>query len=317
MYRLKGIDKKWQHLKSGNRASYTNIRPGKYIFEVKGTNSDGIWNPQKTRLNITIVPPFWNRAWFRIILGLAFAGILVAIVFGIRRKERGRTELNRQMADLKLQALRARMNPHFIFNTINSIQYFISENANQEAYFYLSKFSKLLRTTLNVSEMAAVPLHQEMEILDLYLTLQKLRFEDKLNYKLQVGENIDTNHTLIPSMLIQPYVENAIEHGIPFARQQGLVQVDIKRNGVALICDITDDGIGINQALREKQKEPTGYRSQGMQLTRERLNIINQSSSSDIDVRITDLSDVDPNQHGTRVTLRIPFTLSESGASHA
>jgi len=307
MYRLIGINKNWVRLKKGHSASYTNIEPGNYAFEVKGSNSNGVWNEKKTVLLVSIIPPFWQTSWFRIGGIFLFLGMVGGLIYYIRHKEKRRTELNKKISELKLQSLRSRMNPHFIFNTINAIQYFISENASKEAYFYLSKFSKLLRSTLNSSEMSVIPLSKELEILDLYFALQKLRYEDKLEYTINVPSDINTGKTGIPSMLIQPYIENAIEHGIPFSKQSGMISVLITRQNNSLICTVEDDGIGIKQSLKDKDETSSDYPSKGMQLTRERLRIINESISQKIDVEIADLSDLNPQAHGTRVTIHIPY----------
>ena len=306
-YRLLDIDDSWRNLRDGHIASYTNIHPGTYRFELVGSNSNGIWNEHPTLLHIFITPPFWQATWFRIIIIVLLIGVVFSLIYYIRFKEKRRTELNQKISELRLQALRSRMNPHFIFNTINAIQYFISENASKEAYFYLSKFSKLLRSTLNSSELSVIPLSKELEILDLYFALQKLRYEDKLEYSITVQPEIESAKTGIPSMLIQPYIENAIVHGIPFTRQSGHISVLLTRHNNALICTIEDNGIGIKQSLKDKNETTNDYPSKGMQLTRERLRIINESISQKIDVKIIDLSDLEPKTHGTKVTIHIPY----------
>jgi len=305
-YRLKGIDRSWVHLKNIHSVSYTNVPPGNYIFEVMGSNSHGVWNSKKSRLKITIVPPFWRTTWFMVLLGFLFLTTILFIIYSIKRREKRKTELNKKISELKLQALRSRMNPHFIFNTINAIQFFISENAQENAYFYLSQFSKLLRTTLNISDKAVIPLEVELDILELYLSLQKLRYENKLNYSIKVQKEIERSKIAIPSMLIQPYIENAIEHGIPFTKRKGHIKIRIQKNTHSLICIVKDDGIGINQSIKNKLNK-TEHNSKGMQLTRERLRIVNESISQNIDVKITDLNDVWPDQHGTKVIINIPF----------
>jgi len=307
LYRLSRVDKDWMLLKNGHSASYTNVPPGKYLFEVKGSNSSGYWNDETAALEIIIKPPFWLTAWFKMIIGLFVVIAIASIVIFIQDKEKKRSRLNKQISELKLQALRARMNPHFIFNTINSIQYLISENDQESAYFYLSKFSKLLRLTLHLSEESSVPLQEELDMLNLYLEMQELRFENRFKFSIEIDNKINVKKVKVPTMIIQPYVENAIEHGLSENGRTGNIQIKLEKKKDLLVCHILDDGIGYNKSLQLKKQNNTAHKSKGMQLTKERLRIINHAREKDIDVAVIDLHDSGLAGSGTQVTIHIPI----------
>lgn len=303
-YFLDGFNRDWVFNGSKNVASYTNLDPGSYVFRVRGSNSDGIWNEDDLAIRLTIEPPLWQTWWFR---SLEFLLILTApllIILYIRRREKKKTDINKKIAELKLQALRAQMNPHFIFNTINSIQYFISCNDQKSAFLYLSKFSKLMRQTLENSEHTHISLKSEIDSLRLYMDLQKLRFENKFDYVFQIASKIDTHSYEIPPMLLQPYIENAINHGFNTIKENGLIEISIMAEKNMLICKIDDNGIGINKA--RARKKATNHHSSGMRLTRERVEILNYEQDSDVSVSVVDLAEIDPERTGTRVIIYLP-----------
>jgi hypothetical protein len=306
-FKLEGVDPGWSLASNKNYASYTNLDPGSYTFRVKGSNNDGIWNETGRNLFIRIQPPFWMSWWFRLMVIVASLVIITAVIFDIRQRAERKTRLNKRIAELKLQALRAQMNPHFIFNTINAIQYFITFNDQKSAYSYLSLFSKLLRMTLDNSEKSTIPISDEIMRLKLYLELQLLRFDDMFAYTIQVDKSIDQHNLEIPPMLIQPYVENAIKHGISSLDRQGRIDVSMNMNGSFLICEITDNGIGINKSIQEKQQNHHNHHaSMAMRVTEERLDIINAAHKNNLTVDITDLSETGSGLCGTKVIIHIP-----------
>ena len=305
-YKLEGVNDRWMHTKNENFASYTNIDPGKYVFKVRGTNSDGVWNMEGDELGIIIKPPFWMSWWFRSLIITMVTFALAGTVYLIIKREKQKTAINKKISELKLQALQAQMNPHFIFNTINAIQYFISKNDNESAYFYLTKFSRLLRRTLENSENMSIPLAEELETLTLYMELQLLRYGNKFSYHIDVGSEIDTQLTEIPSMILQPYIENAIQHGLNSKRKGGKLDIQLKQNNGTLVCVIQDNGVGIKKSLSLKKTKGTDHTSSGMKLTEERLEIISTAHKENIDVTIEDLSELNEKENGTRVILKIP-----------
>ena len=305
-YKLEGMNDRWIHCGNENFANYTNLSPGKYTFRVRGTNSDGVWNMEGAELNIVIRPPFWMTWWFRSLIGFVVLGLLSGAVIMVIRRERQKTIINQRISELRLQALRAQMNPHFIFNTINSIQYFISKKDEDSAYFYLTKFSKLLRRTLENSEKSTIQLAEEIENLKLYLELQLLRYGDKFTYEINVDKGVDLNSVEIPGMILQPYIENSIQHGFVKNIKYGKIIISIKLEKDLLVCTVDDNGIGFKSALKTKSLKNPKHSSSGMKLTHERLDILNRAHKNTIDVSVQDFGEIDPKQNGTRVTIHIP-----------
>ncbi|PSR14985.1 MAG: hypothetical protein DA408_09140 [Bacteroidetes bacterium] len=212
---------------------------------------------------------------------------------------------------LQLKALRAQMNPHFIYNALNSIQNFITSNDPATASRYLAKFAKLMRQSLEYSDEEIISLEKELEFLEDYLYInEKLRFEDRLSYRIIVDDDIEEDILGVPTMIVQPYVENALEHGLR-SRKDGLVTVHFKFwDDDTICCVVEDNGIGRQQALARQQKDPNreNYRSRGTQITEKRLELLRQSNEHEVMVRTIDLySPTDGTPSGTRVEIMIPI----------
>ena len=197
------------------------------------------------------------------------------------------------------------MNPHFIFNTLNSIQNFISKNESKDASIYLSKFAKLMRATLANTKRQRISLKDEIETLTLYLELEQLRLNNKFSYEILVDETIDTQYEQIPSMLIQPYVENAIWHGISHKEGNGIIRIQfLPENEHLLKCVVEDNGIGRENAIKLKQN--TTSPSFGMNITKERVELLNSLNGNQLSVKINDLK-INNQPTGTRVELYVPI----------
>lgn len=308
-YKLEGFHRDWISSGNQNYATFTNLAPGRYTFRVKGSNGDGVWNESGAQVHFTVLPPFWQTWWFRSLCVLLSASFVVGIIAYMRNKERQKAELSRRFAELKLQALRAQMNPHFVFNTINSIQYFISSDERTSAFEYLSKFSKLMRKMLENAEKSTVPLADELDSLRLYLQLESLRFEGKFEYAIHVDPGLDLHNTEVPTMLIQPFVENAIQHGLKFKRSHGYLDIRLHLVGQAIECLIEDNGIGIQKSLRLKSRQDNGHRSAGIKVTRQRLQTLNALKRNGKAIEIIDLSDAGSSRQGTRVKIIIPLNF--------
>lgn len=223
-----------------------------------------------------------------------------------------------RVASLQLRALRAQMNPHFMFNALNAIQGLITSGRNNEAESYLAKFAKMMRHTLEYSDLEVVALEQEIEFLERYLDInRKLRFRERLHYQIIPPRGVDLTDLNVPTMILQPFVENAIEHGIR-PRQEGNLRIEFQltENGQMLRCVIEDDGVGYNKG-KEKQKEGAAFqshRSRGMDITRERLNLLHQLQKHEATdfIRIQDLGDLTQGERsGTRVEVLLPVLESE------
>jgi len=307
-YRLSGVDLDWVY-SSMNSVSYTMLPPGEYVFEVSAMSKEGIWSEEPASTKFTIEPHYYDTTWFR----LTMLGIIILMIgffvflytSGIRKKEEEKAKVNQRIADLELMALRAQMNPHFMFNTLSSIQHFVSANNTEEALRYLSKFAKLMRVVLDNSKRKEITINDEINALKLYLDLEKLRFKNKFDYSIEIGEGIDPSYDEIPSMLIQPYLENAILHGINNKREPGFIKIKIELKDETIICCIEDDGVGRKKSAEMQKNRSKEHKSQGMNITRDRLSIINRVNNSELNVEIEDVSTGE--NTGTRVKIYIPF----------
>ncbi|WP_460962573.1 two-component regulator propeller domain-containing protein [Spirosoma litoris] len=311
-YQLTGVDKGWVYCGARRFVSYTNLDSGTYTFRVKASNNDGVWNEQGAHLHITIQSPFWQTWWFRGLMFLLTLGLIyMALQYRIRQvkhQEAQKTAFNKQLAAMEMQALRAQMNPHFIFNSLNSINRFIMKNESEKASDYLSKFSKLIRLILHHSSMPVVTLESELESLQLYLTLESLRFDNQFTFSIQIGKEVEPAYTELPPMIIQPYVENAIWHGLMHKEGGGCITINWHVEKDVLICTIEDNGIGRKKSAELKSKSATRTKSMGMQITSNRLKLSQLLDGRQPTVHIRDLVDPDGEPAGTSVTVRIPIS---------
>jgi LytS/YehU family sensor histidine kinase len=214
---------------------------------------------------------------------------------------------------LEIKALRSQMNPHFIFNALNSIQFFVFNKDVDTANLYISKFSKLLRLVLNSSESPWIPLGEEIEIIQLYLDIEALRFGDELTYKIEVDDALDDiDDMLIPSMIIQPFIENSIKHGLSSKEGAKTIRIIMtKVNDESFICSISDNGIGRNLSnqIKDQQQKLEFHKSMGMKLIEDRLNIISGQKTLN-NIQIMDMFDAKGLASGTRVDILFPIKLN-------
>ena len=216
------------------------------------------------------------------------------------------SDFKNQLARAETKALRAQMNPHFIFNSLNSINNFVTDQKHEIASDYLLRFSKLIRLILDNSRSETIPLDKELETLQLYVQLESIRFDDHFKYMVNIAENTNTGSIMIPPMLLQPFIENAIWHGLMQKRAKGTITVDIREEEEKFLhVSITDDGIGREKSAEMKSK-PATHRSHGLKVTSERIDIMNKLNSTGAEVRIIDLKDGQGIALGTRVELIIP-----------
>lgn len=197
------------------------------------------------------------------------------------------------------------MNPHFIFNTLNSIQMYISRHDFKESNRYISNFSRLIRMVLNHSEKPVITLRDELEMLILYIGLEQIRFENQFDYSINVDEELDCDK--IPPMLLQPFIENAIWHGLMKKSEKGKIEVDLKLKNDILYCSIQDNGIGRTAALKIKAERKIQNKSIGMRVTKDRLSIMYNEKYNNMDVEIVDLYDGNNNPIGTKIIIKIPL----------
>ncbi|MFN8209852.1 MAG: histidine kinase [Bacteroidales bacterium] len=242
-----------------------------------------------------------------ILLVLIVSIALLLITTSRINARRKLSEMNRQIAEITQANLRQQMNPHFIFNTLNSIQYFMYQHDKLATNNYLTKFSNLIRKVLENSQHTSVPLNDELDALTLYLELESLRFKDKFDFTITVDDDVDPILYKVPTMLIQPFVENSICHGIMPLDRKGHVEIEISLRNDHLLCRIEDNGIGREAARENRLKKGTNHNSLGTQITATRLELVNSLYGTDLKTIYTDLKDESGKGTGTRVEIQIPI----------
>ena len=313
-YKLAGFDSDWIQTDQ-RRVRYSKLSGGDYTFMVTGKEEDASdWLPV-TELKVHIDQRISELWWFWTALGfVAFLSAIVLYRYMITRakkQERIKSEFEHKLSEIQMQALRAQMNPHFLFNSLNSIKYYAISKTKDETAAYLSKFALLVRTILNNSKSHTISLKDELEALQLYIEIEHLRLEGKFDYVIDIDKSIHIRQAQIPPMILQPYVENAIWHGLMHKDSKGLLLVQVKDLGNQIQCIIEDNGVGRERAA-EIGKSRIGKKSSvGMQITGNRIEIINRIYGIDTQVHVIDLTDSENNPAGTRVVINIPLIRDE------
>ncbi|WP_394760242.1 sensor histidine kinase [Flavobacterium sp.] len=316
LYKLKGHDEKWTKSKS-QEINYKALSPGKYEFIVQSVNSNSIYSDPKT-IPFSISKPFWKTYPFIIfILGSLFFATYILLKkreksirekFDLERKqiqtERDKANLEKQMIELEQKALRMQMNPHFIFNALNTIKGYYSEGNYDKAGSYISKFSVLLRMLLEKTEKS-IPLSTEIKMLKLYIELTQIRYKNIFSYEISIDPAINPDDVAIPTLLLQPIVENAIIHGLAPKNDSGILSIRFEKQKNALLCIVKDDGIGMAASL-EKQKFKQ-HNSKTFSITKERLEILENEFEVKIFLKIIDLHNEKGEANGTEVIIQIPY----------
>ncbi|MGE3800147.1 MAG: two-component regulator propeller domain-containing protein [Candidatus Kapaibacterium sp.] len=311
-YKLARVDADWVYAGRRRFARYADLDPGTYQLSIRGANSHGVWNEKGIVIYITIVPPFWKTLWFQVLL---LCGLLFGVYQLIRLRERRYRERHaRHVLEAELQALRLQMKPHFIFNTLHSIQSFILDHQTDEAHAYLTKFARLMRLALTQSEQSHISLQDEKEFLTHYVELEALRTGNTFTFDIVFPEEDLMQSVEIPPILVQPYVENAIHHGL--GNKVGgrlVVRYDIVE-GNYLCCTIEDSGVGREAALR--MKEGSLHKSMGMGVTQKRIDLLNSIHHYQAVITITDLYDEYKAPEGTRVQIKLPIQVKAYASSY-
>lgn len=311
-YRLEGIDKNWSPLNNNTNISYSALAAGSYVFHARSVDDRGNVSDDIS-IPFEVHPAFYLTWWFITLCSIA----IFLIVFGLfqlklRREreanEKERLEFKSRLLSLEQRSLNASMNRHFIFNSLNSIQYFINTQDKLSANRFLTNFAKLIRKNLDSSEEGnMVTLLQELERLDLYLSLESMRFKDRFEYKINCDSSIDQESVVIPAMILQPFVENSIIHGIlPNEEKKGLITIEIKQDDKEMTICITDNGIGVEESKQSKTDMDGDHRSQGMEITSKRIELLNKLTNRKFEIiGPFQLEDEYRSIKGTRVILKI------------
>jgi ligand-binding sensor domain-containing protein len=305
LYRLENYDTAWIPTRNLS-VRYASLPAGNYRFLVTPVASlPGSTNPVAS-LNFSIKPFFYETWYFYLLTGLIALALVAALVAMIIRVTERRSRFRSDFLWNQQKALRLQMNPHFIFNALNSVQHFILTRDEEAAGLYLSNFSKLMRRVLDNSRHNLIALEEELLTLDLYLKLEKVRFEDKFDYVIDVDPLLDCTEVKIPPMLIQPFLENAIRHGLANSLQKGLLKLQFEQSGKMMKVTVEDNGIGIT-ASREINARRQGHQSSGMKNIEERIGMLNQLLDRTINLKVTEMQEISPDQTGTRIELIIPL----------
>ena len=297
----------WQNTKNRS-VNYPALAKGNYHFEVQAQNQDCYWSDSAS-YRFSINPPWWDTTWFKALCVIG-VGLVGYSVYKYRtnqlRKENERQlqmiDMERQLTDLEKSALQAQMNPHFIFNSLNSIQNFILKNDGQKAVEFLSRFAKLVRHNLNASVEGEVLLEEEVNNLDNYLALEQERFEHRFTYEIAVDESLKNELIEFPPMLVQPYVENAVIHGLSKKMVAGKIEISFQKNQNELLVIVRDNGVGYREDQTDKQNER--HKSVGMSITRKRLELLGADPENSVKIE-TLKNDLTNEVTGTEVKIRI------------
>ncbi|MFO7614609.1 MAG: histidine kinase, partial [Bacteroidales bacterium] len=306
-YKFEGLDEDW--ILAGNRkyVSYTNLPGGSYTFRLRA--SDGNEQFSEVGLHLFIKTPFWKTIWFYglilLFLSLAIYGFFRFRMRQVRKQEELKADYDKMINQLEMKALRAQMNPHFLFNSLNSIRYYILKEEFENATEYLTKFSKLLRLILKNSRQNMITLAEEIETLNIYIQFEQMRFGKGFEYILQIGNEVSLAEIMIQPMTVQPFIENAIWHGLMPKENDRRLLLTIFKEGNILNIIIEDNGIGRAAArLMKQDTEISESKSYGMQITGDRFKMLQRIRGKKSDYEIEDLIDPDEQAAGTRVTIR-------------
>jgi hypothetical protein len=312
-WKLKGDVNNWVEMPAFNNdtsniVELPDIKPGNYVFSVRMKPENGDWSKNEAQMEIIIMPPYWATAWFWAIVVSSFLLIFFIItklrINAIKKRERLKTRYEKELLELEAKALRAQMNPHFIFNCMNSIKALMQQNDMDRGIGYLTTFSKLLRTIFQNSDKREVTLYDEIETCKLYTQLESMRFGKKFNYHFNIDETIDLKSIMVPALIIQPFIENAIWHGIMPKEDDGSLTVSISRNEDKIACIIDDNGIGREMSKQYKFKgEQSTHQSKGVHLTQSRLDLDNSLNQRNAALEIIDKKDDEGKSLGTKIIL--------------
>lgn len=305
-YRLIGFDSVWKKT-SSNQLIYNALSPGSYNFEVFASSEDFSLKSKIKHQKFTLLKPFWLEAWFFLIMFFLILLLLVGLFnLRIRKIKKGQV-IKENILKSKLIAIRSQMNPHFLYNVLNTVQGLVYSNKKNEAASMLGDFSDLMRKTLDTSEKQEIKLSEELAALELYLNLEKMRFNNDFNYTFNLQKNLEKDSIIIPSMLIQPFIENSIKHGFMHSNNDKLLRVEISQIEDYLIVKIDDNGIGRNASSEINAKRPKFSSGFAIKASQNRLDLMNEISEKKIHLEIIDKTDSFGKSLGTLVILKLPI----------
>ena len=303
---------RWSAPAASDQVTFLNLSPGHYRFVVRPVNLLGQVSAASATVEITIKPAFWQTLWFYLALLLV---ISFTVFFAVRKRIatiQRESGLKNRIAETEMMALRAQMNPHFIFNCMNIIDGLIAGNRKEEAQDFLQKFSRLIRLVLENSQHQLVSLTQEVEMLKLYAELETIRYTNFFTYTFDVDQALIDGNYKIPPLLLQPFVENAIVHGLRHKEKSGgLLTVSIRLQKSHILIRIEDNGIGRAKSLELNRENATVHNPTGLRLTHKRIDLLNQMNAGNVSIDIENLSFEE--ETGTRVIIKLPLLFRPAG----
>ena len=313
-YQLSGYDDQFLQIPNGQKIRYAKVPAGAYTFQAKAIDVNGNESKWKS-IRIEIAPPWWRTWWFRVLLFVIGVYLVNQLYqFRIRKikKEaavlRREAEFKQQVAETKNAVLRLQMNPHFIFNAMNSINSYIINKQDEKAGTYLKKFANLMRLILDFSNEKLIPLEDEVEFLKLYLATEQMRFDHGFTFEINYPDDFDFDDYLIPPMLLQPFVENALKHGFLHKKKDGKIKIEFEEKDNQLHCKIKDNGVGLSTMKKLGQG---AHQSKAITITTQRLQLINPDHSKSSSIEISNISPDDEFKTGTEVLIKLAlFALS-------
>ncbi len=285
--------------------NFLSMTPGTWAFEVQAQNEDGVWSESST-IAFVINPPWWLTWWAKTLYTLTALTLGLSIYRYKTGKLKQEHQIQLKISELERSALQAQMNPHFIFNCLNSIQNYILQNDKDSAIKYLGSFASLVRSMLNASVVGKISLEEEIKLLNNYLDLEKIRFKNRFTYEVKTAETLDTFEIMIPPLLVQPYVENAVKHGIETRESGGKILVYFEKKDNVLVVSILDNGTG-TLPDRHNLENQNRHKSFGMSITQNRLELLSNDNLNNT-VRSKTLYDQNNHISGTEVIIRIGLT---------
>lgn len=312
-YRVLGLDSQWVYT-TNTKVDFLGLTAGQFTFQVQAINmltgeASGI-----QQLRFTILKPWYKQFWFYLLLFLSIALMLFLFIKRriafVKRQGEFKAGIEKQMAGLEMQALRAQMNPHFIFNALTAIQNYFIQHKTEEANAYMARFARLIRQLLENSRNNFTPLDEELDLLTNYMELEEMRFEDKFEFRIQIQADIVTAQFQLPSMLLQPLLENSVNHGMRALKNKGLIELIIEKTDTHLLCIVQDNGLGIHHSEEQNAKNKM-HKSRGMELLNSRINTLNKMNDIFIELTIEDLSEKHAGRTGTRTEIKIPLVFTK------
>lgn len=284
---------------------FLSLAPGHYTFSVSAKNNSQVWSSSPATFSFFIRPAWWQTWWFKLLVAVAVAALIYVVYKMQLKKMREKFDAERSHASLHLTALRAQMNPHFIFNMMSSIRSYMQRNDSASAEKYLTSFAKHLRNTLDNSEIQEISLDEELKALKTYADLEMQGTEKGFEFSIQCDPGIDMEDTMLPSLLLQPFVENSVKHGISRLNHCGKISIEIKKINDSILISVEDNGIGRQEASRQNGASGIKHTSHGTALTFDRISAFNKAYNRNISATVIDLTDTEGKSTGTRVEIKI------------